>query len=378
MALSFRPTVTPARLENRERSQREVQARAETLLSYPRFVIVELTRVCNLSCAMCAGTVLPQAPDARAFHMRWELFEEIADTLFPTAEVVDLRGQGESLLYPKLVEALERTAAAGCQPKLYTNLTAGAPRLLEALMATQTVTAVSFDGSTAEVFEQIRRRSSYPRVVENLRQLVAARDRLGVPRDYVYLSCTAQRANLHQLGAIVQLAGELGIGLVKFFARVTERQGDPESPFQHLEAVRAGLARATELGDRLGVTVELGTTLHPDLTVAGAVIRSCPNPWTNCYLTWEGGMGFCHHLTGVDQFLTGRWDAGHFERAWNSEAWQEIRRGHGRGQAFARGVPRDQTDFFKDCSWCHSLRYSDVEHLLRPEDEASRVRLTRK
>jgi hypothetical protein len=141
--------------------------------------------------------------------------------------------------------------------------------------------------------------------------------------------------------------------------------------------VRAGLARAADVGDRLGVAVELGTTLHPELTRARAVMKSCPNPWTNCYLTWDGRMGFCHHLTGVDTFLTGRFDREHFMREWNSEAYRAIRREHGPSGKFSKGVGRNETDFFKDCAWCHSMRYSDTEHLLRPEDEPSRVRVTR-
>ena len=72
----------------------ESRAGAVELRSMPRFIMIELTQGYNLRCPMCRSRRM-------SYHER-ELdrgvLASLAEILFPTAEMVDVRGGGESLL----------------------------------------------------------------------------------------------------------------------------------------------------------------------------------------------------------------------------------------------------------------------------------------
>src|SRR5688572_2768627 len=102
---------------NAEISAAEYSGGALRLRSMPRIVFVELTRFCNLFCPMCRepGSV------GREQTMTRNLFERIAEELFPTAEIVDLRGWGESLIMSEFEDRLGSARDYGCEIRVVTN-----------------------------------------------------------------------------------------------------------------------------------------------------------------------------------------------------------------------------------------------------------------
>ncbi len=82
----------------------------------PRFVQIGLTNVCNLNCRMCMRNYF----DIDRIHMEYETFTRVVDRL-EGAETVILVGFGESLLYPRLYEAIAYCKGKGMQVQLTSN-----------------------------------------------------------------------------------------------------------------------------------------------------------------------------------------------------------------------------------------------------------------
>lgn len=96
------------REENRADNLEEYRNKRTVLKSLPQFLVVELTQGCNLACPMCRSKNIH--PTSR--RMQADLFEQIADELFSTAWMIDLRGWGESLVLPEIEDRIRRAALA--------------------------------------------------------------------------------------------------------------------------------------------------------------------------------------------------------------------------------------------------------------------------
>ncbi len=356
-----RPYMNERRRRNAALNEAEYAAAAETLSSYPRFVLVELTENCNLHCPMCRPARRYEASRNLPFH----LFEEIAETLFPYAELVDLRGWGESLIYPDIVHAIELAASYGPQLKIYTNLTVSNSNILEALMRHKVITAVSFDAASSKSFSRLRGGANIDTVRKNLERLISLRDTLLLPPQFVYFSVAVQEANLGEIADILQIASDSGISLVKLFPLCTSIL-DPNHPFRHQMRIQSLLDDVMAVASALRIDVQLGAALHPSLVRRSALFDRCSHPWTHCCVTHVGGVGFCDHLIGLPHYSVGSLKVSRFREIWNNLHFRSLRRQH-------REAPDHISGQYSSCRWCYRFRYSDTEHWLRPCESARSV-----
>lgn len=341
---------------NKDLNISEFEDRRLFLQSNPRFLVVELTRNCNLRCIMCRD----QSIYDPAFDMPFELFTRIARELFPYAEIVDLRGWGESTIMRDFLRYVEYTLEYGCQIRLYSNLTKRDAHLWRTLAKAKCIMGISFDGGTKNTFEYIRRGARFETVISNIERLTEFNRRYNGHTENICLSTVVQKHNLHELHLIVQWAHRLGIGLVKLFPVI--RSLESNSHLRHYpDEIWAALARSAELADTLGVRLEVGASLHDSQTIPERVIPICVHPWMYCYITPEGKVGFCDHLTAFRKYLLGDLQKNPFREIWNNELFQRLRAEHtnraGTGSISQR---------FSVCNWCYVYRYSDTEHLVYP------------
>ncbi|WP_239374320.1 hypothetical protein [Frankia sp. Cj5] len=95
----------------------EYESGAEVLTCRPLVVFLELTRDCNLHCAMCRSS----SDSFRGMNMPRDILLEIAEELFPSAALVDLRGWGESTLLRDFGWNVEKALSYGTRLRLVTN-----------------------------------------------------------------------------------------------------------------------------------------------------------------------------------------------------------------------------------------------------------------
>lgn len=351
--------LTQLQLENRKLNIKEYEERCTVLQSRPRVLFVELTRNCNLRCPMCR---IPFKWDP-SLDMPYDVFAQIADELFPYAELVDLRGWGESTMLPNFLDYVEYAAQFPCQLQLYTNLTRRVDTLWEVLMRHHFVVGASFDGASPETFEKIRHGSRLLSVLHNLELLVKYRDQYGCPSDNVLFNTIVQRENLKEIVDIITLAHNNGIQRVKLSPIIIPWE-HPNNLAHYRDEVAVMLDDATALAQLRAVTLEVAASLHPDLVIQSRVLDTCIHPWSHCYISSYGSVGFCDCLIAYEQYLLGSLHEQSFSEIWNGPDFVQLREEH---------VNRERNgkicDQFGICNWCYQYRYiTDVEARIYPPD----------
>lgn len=331
---------------------------------YPSAIYVELTDRCNLRCPMCrssaiAGDVLPIAT-----------FRQIADTLFPTAKFVDLRGWGESTILPDFELYLDYADRFPLLKKIITNGMVRKPELWRRFGASKMIVGVSIDASTQPLLAELRTGARLEQMVENISRMTAAvRDDGRDPRDYIYFCITVSAANIADVKNIVRLGLDLGIDCFHLEG-LTAEASDPQLLDRNKDAVRAEMPLLRALAQETGARIELGASLVEDDVVRAAADKVCIHPFDYLYVNARGRLGFCDHLNGHEEFTFSNWRDGDFESFWNGPEMVRLRTEH-----LARFNEGREISLCGECNWCYERRYMDLEDLIDPGWDAYRVRI---
>ena len=336
---------------NRILNLKEYRLGQDTLTSKPQYVMVELTQGCNLSCPMCRSEVLSY----KGRTMSLDLFEKIADTMFETAAMIDLRGWGESLLLPHIEHCVGRAVQSGAEVRFVTNLTMKSPPF-KLLAKAACHVAVSVDTADRDLYKVLRRGADFDRLKTNLNALVNTYRNYDAPVDRIVMTCTVTEPSLPYLSDLAAFAIEMGIQELRLF-EVFAEAGSTLSLSGADAKVDAALAAMSDYvtGKPLRVVIgsRLGTMPLRDVNEA-----ACLHPWSYALFAYDGGVGFCDHLNGPEgeEYILGSLHNSSFEDIWNGSAWQELRREH-------VGARRKTADNFQECDWCYKHRLIDFEHM---------------
>jgi radical SAM protein with 4Fe4S-binding SPASM domain len=208
---------------------------------------------------------------------------------------------------------------------------------------------VSIDAASREVFEGIRLRANFDKVVGNLRSLVEERGPNPKPR--VQLNAVLMRRTVRDLEGLVRLAADLAVDRL-WIQQLSHDLGDTahRSDFDGLRTftnaeclwtgpddgedaalVRRALGAAVRLADQLGVEIRI-PEINPPLgeptgdQMAHVDELPCDWPWRSAYVNHDGGVQPCCMLMGEDRAHMGNLhDAGGFAGVWNGEAYHDFR-----------------------------------------------------
>ena len=184
----------------------------------PLLVIMDLTERCNLKCRMCyfsATDRLQFKPFDRTLSdnglMPVEVFERIADDLFPRAWRVALGCAAEPLVHPKFVDLVRFAGRYKIKDLWFpTNLLALTAKKAEAICdAGVSNVGVSIDGTTPETYESIRVGGKWSRLTSSLELLNQVRGgRRG--RTKLRIIFTWMKSNFEDLRTLPRFAEEWG------------------------------------------------------------------------------------------------------------------------------------------------------------------------
>ncbi len=199
-------------------------ARSEDLAA-PLYVAWQITNECNLACLHC----IEESGPGKAFADELDaaqIFSVLDQLLDHQVPYMSFSG-GEPMLHPQFFKMVEHVCARGAQLKIETNghylSAANCARMKElGVKAVQ----VSLDGASAKTFERMRVRGNFDRTLDGLRNLCAA----GVP---VEINFSPACFNVHEIGAIVDLAYKLGA--YSFYTGRTMYTGNAVKAWRHLE-----------------------------------------------------------------------------------------------------------------------------------------------
>ena len=190
--------------------------------SGPISLYIDPSFACNLHCPHCVSETL-RAQRFRRQVLKPDMVERILARHGATLIRITFALWGEPLLNRELGSIVRRAREFGIVCETSTNLSVplSDARIEEFLTAGFDDIRLSIDGTTQETYERYRVGGSLDLVLDNLRRLVAAKQRLGLSRPMLNFQFLEWPWNLHQLDEARALAAELGADVFYSFP------GDP-------------------------------------------------------------------------------------------------------------------------------------------------------
>lgn len=179
----------------------------------PQWYTLEVTSQCNLKCPYCP-TGRGDIPMAARGYLDLDTLPVMLDKLNPHAEVIQLVNWGEPFMHKQLVPILRKIADYGIATQFSTNLTV---RLFDETELADIITSglyslfCSIDGITQEANTAYRRNGSVTRALQNLRNLVRMKARLGARTPHLIWGFYVNAHNQHQVDDAARMAADIGV-----------------------------------------------------------------------------------------------------------------------------------------------------------------------
>jgi MoaA/NifB/PqqE/SkfB family radical SAM enzyme len=261
-------------------------SRFPSLSASSRSVQIECTTRCNLKCTICEISYWTEKGGDLKIGSLQKMLEHL-----PKLKRVDFTGIGEALMNRDFFRTLELLKSRGLYVTLNDNFTLmneTAARRIIGLGIDQIF--VSLDGATKETYEKIRLGANFDKVIRNVRQLMQIKREVHKKRPEVKINTVVCSTNYHELPAVIQLAHDIGIGMVQFVNIITFESTanlDTKGAQQQIrEKFQEALRRARELG--VLVKIELFDKLP---------VQQCDFPWKRNFVTYDGYVHPCCYTT---------------------------------------------------------------------------------
>ncbi len=351
--------------DNARLNLEETRAGNVILNSMPRFIMIELTQGCNLRCPMCRTYRIGY--NERALDR--DVFAALADVLFPAAEIVDVRGWGESLLAPDIDDVIRLVGSYEARCRVVTNLSLSKPNTLDLLADTNSMIDISLDAADQQTLDVCRPGARLNLITRNARRLSARLAEQGQPGESMRVLATLQSTTLGRLDELVTWAAEVGVRQI-VLNEVTLAPGDPLAVVDIEDRVDAAIERACAEADTVGVELFAGSALGRCAGVRKDV-PFCIHPWTYATVGYDGSVGYCDHLIGPMMPFShmGQITTTAFAEIWNGAAWRDLRRWHVLSE-------RPDLPTYHACFRCYQHRNVDFEDFFEPRLSRYRLNLT--
>ncbi|MFH1898036.1 MAG: radical SAM protein [Candidatus Desantisbacteria bacterium] len=288
----------------------------------PVHLILEPTTFCPLSCLMCKRAKYVTNPK----HMSFEGFKVIFDQIKPLR--LTLSGLGESLVNPALVDMIHYASKQGTAVSTTSSMALSAIPVESLVQSGLKRLKVSLDAATPEIYQEIRGLDLFDRVVENIKSMVAMKQKINTTCLHICLQVVIQSKNISCLSQIVELAAKLGVDSVSFkpvgLAGIEEKRDELTAGLTQ-DVVIYAMKKARDTAKRLGMNTNLASLLSKTtVDKKHQNIRHCSFPWFSMYITVDGEVKpccmFCYIDTGFGNLLQED-----IHMVWNSGRYQEFR-----------------------------------------------------
>jgi MoaA/NifB/PqqE/SkfB family radical SAM enzyme len=307
----------------------------------PVCLYLETTNRCNLLCTTCPRTYEQLEPEA---DMSWELFTSLIDQ-YPNIARVVLHGIGEPMLVKDLAQRVKYLKDRKIYVLFNTNGTlltkANGRALIEAGLDEL---RVSLDAAEAEVFQMVRGKDFFDKIVTNVKNFTDMQRELSAAKPRVSLWLTGLRETVDQLPNFVRLAHSIGVGevylqrLVFFNAPMSENSlARAESAlFEHTTEREEALIREAEsVAKELGVMFSASGAVDPGESIkmqrSDSPWSLCRRPWSLMYITANGRVLPCciapFSMKGYGSFTLGDATQSGLRDIWNGPEYQHFREG---------------------------------------------------
>ena len=326
----------------------------------PKKLILSPTDWCNLRCRTCWR--LDKEINPNSYRDEELKFPEIAQVLEDAREMgvqeLDLTGGGEPFSREDMLEILSLAKDMGFWVTLTTNGTLLDEEKLRVLLALglDDIT-FSFDGSTAEVNDEIRGEGVFERALAALRRLQQLKREGGFEAPVVRIAFVITAYNYFDIPELVEFAARHSVPAIQF-STLLEWDSNAHLSMSHAAAHNSLLDRLSgrnqpdpqeslREGMRLAEKHEIYTNLKPILT-HGFFEHKTPNfcfaPWEMLFINSRGEALACCILASFYENELGNVRDISLKGLWNSEKMQAFRK-QMKERNFFRGCRRCLPDF---------------------------------
>jgi radical SAM protein with 4Fe4S-binding SPASM domain len=219
---------------------------------------------------------------------------------------------------------LEALQAKNIDSEIITNGSVMSDAVCDKLLDLPTDICFSIDGATASVFEGIRVASSFDRVVANIRKLTSRRR---VKTKALVARTVVTKDNASQLADIVRLVSDLGLDRLTFqlvlcgWGKNDIEALNAPKRVEDLPQLQSYIDLARAEADKRRLPVYFQSEERYSRT------RKCAWPWRSAYIASNGDVVPCCILADSDTAKMGNVFVDDFATIWNSQAYQDLRRG---------------------------------------------------
>ena len=264
----------------------------------PRSIYIEPTSRCNELCQQCPRTLLSREDDR---DLSYDKFLYIVDQ-FPVLDRVVLHGLGEPLLNKELPRMVRYLKDRGTYVLFNSNGILLNEKRGQALIdAGLDEYRLSMDGASRETYAKVRGVDAFDKIWRNVRAFIAHQKTQDSKKPVLSLWFTAMRENLHELPALIDLAGEAGVPEVYMQRLVYFEEGlanSAQSLFRRSTPEELALVRQCEQKSKeLGIKFSAAGSATP----VESLVRDfgerpwsgCQRPYTLTYITSSGNVLSC-------------------------------------------------------------------------------------
>lgn len=176
---------------------------------FPIALSIEPTTACNLGCSQCpSGLKSFSRPTGNIDLDNAKVWiDELEDYLF----YINFYFQGEPLIHPKISELIAHAHAKNIRSAISTNAHFLTPEKCESIVsAGLSKIIVSLDGITQASYEQYREGGTLEKVTEGLKNLNAAKNKLGAKHPLIEVQFIVFKQNEHEIPELSRFVKKLG------------------------------------------------------------------------------------------------------------------------------------------------------------------------
>lgn len=276
------------------------------LYNAPLVFSIEPTNHCNLKCVMCPRGE-PDVMEREVGHMPLELFKKIVDQCGFYSQPCWFHMFGEPLMSPYLFEEIDYAKEHGiqnvgisCNATLLNDL--NAKKILNSKLD---VIILSIDGTTADVYENVRKSShfSFEEVKGNARHFLKTKKELGKKNPHVILSIISMKETENELSTFKEYWLNEGANEVWIKPYITWANQT------HNFLPLATYEKQVELDFRQ-------KEIRPN---------PCKLLWESCIITWDGKVCPCCYDYDA-KMVMGDLTKQTLKEIWNSDKYKLLRK----------------------------------------------------
>lgn len=302
--------------------------RGKTVLkSKPSHVEIEITNKCNLSCKLCL----------RAYKkldnigcMGFDTFTKVFQQ-FPYILSVALNGFGEALLHNEFFEICRyiKRKRPFCSILVATNGTMLNEKVARLIVQTGVNKIhISLDAATAETYVKVRNADQFNQIILGIKQLLQARTAFRSTTPLVGIDFIVIDKNYQEISTFIELASTLGVDYISSLRVLYSPWGYVPARVDKTALIKE-FVKARDRARELDVQIlDRGLIDDPYLERFGHSSENaqCFFLWNNIRITYDGHIVLCCWHPLSETYSLGNILEQPFERFWNSEQYQELRR----------------------------------------------------